>query len=325
MNRYLRVAAWQGLEGNLLKSPVLAFFQTFLVLMPVIVPYLAGLGLTMQQILTTQACFSAVIVVMEVPSGYVADRLGRRLALLAGTAFLAAGFLTLWWADSFVDILVFEGLLGVGASMISGADLALLYDTELALGRDGESTTAVANLYTMHAVSEAAAAIACSLLLLLSMRAVIVVQVVAGLVPLLVALTLVEPPVRKDELAMPLRVREVVTHMVGGDPVLRWTVLSLALWPLTTFFAVWILQPQWQAAGVPLHLFGYLWAALMLIAGLAGRWAERLERRLGSARLLLLVGALPVLGFVGMATTPLLATLLFAAGFTLREVSVRWS
>lgn len=315
MTQWNRYNAWQGLPGNLPKSMLLAFFQVFLVIIPIIVPYFQQHGLTMQQVFLTQAWFGAVVVIMEIPSGVLADRFGRKRALMLGTFFLACGHLSLLWADSLTGFLIFEGLLGIGVSLISGADLALLYDTELALNRVDESPRAVANLYTMHSASEAVAAVACSLLLLISIEAVVVIQVIAGCLPMLIATTLVEPDHKAGKEHGPLRFAEVLRHLVANGSIMRWTVLSLSLWSLTTFFAVWILQRYWFEQDIPLVVFGYLWAGYTAIAGLAGRWAVRTEARFGIRALLVLIGLLPVLGYVGLATGPLWFALVISIAF----------
>lgn len=315
MARYIQLNAWQGLGGNLPKSMLLAFFQLFIVIIPVLVPFFQDHGLSMQEVFLTQAWFGAIVVIMEVPSGILADRYGRKRALVLGALFLAFGHLSLLWAADFTGFLVFEALLGIGVSLMSGADLALLYDTELALGREGESPQAVAKLYSMHSISEALAAIACSLLVLVSMDAVVLLQVVAGFVPLLVALTLVEPPVHKAREENPLRFTEVFAHLLRNGALIRWTVIALSLWSLTTFFAVWVLQRYWTESGVPLWAFGYLWAFYTALAGFCGRHASSVERRMGIPLLFVLIGVLPVLGYAGLATAPLWLGLCAAAGF----------
>jgi hypothetical protein len=315
MVRFIRFNAWQGLQGNIPKSMLLAFFQVFLVIIPVLVPFFQDHGLTMQEVFLTQAWFGAIVVLMEVPSGVLADRFGRKRALVMGGFFLALGHMSLLWANDLTGFLVFEFLLGVGVSLMSGADLALLYDTEIELGREGDSPHAVANLYSMHSGSEALAAVACSLLILHGMDTVILVQVIAGSVPLLVALTLKEPSVHQSQAREPLRFREVLVHLLRNGAVIRWTVIALSLWSLTTFFAVWILQRWWTEAAVPLWAFGYLWAVYAAIAGLAGKFALRIERRLGIGLLFGAIGLLPIAGYVGLATAELWIGLLAATGF----------
>jgi len=67
----------RGLERNLSRTLVLGFFQVFLVFMPVAVPFFQSRGLSMQEVFSLQALFGLVVLVTEVPSGYLADLLGR--------------------------------------------------------------------------------------------------------------------------------------------------------------------------------------------------------------------------------------------------------
>ena len=50
---------------------------------------LQGHGLSMSEVLQTQAIFALTIALCEVPSGYIADIWGRRGAILAGAALNA--------------------------------------------------------------------------------------------------------------------------------------------------------------------------------------------------------------------------------------------
>ena len=122
-----------SLHNNIRTLYLLGFFNSFMVVNPVFVPLLQGHGLSMSQVLQTQALFALTIALLEVPSGYLADIWGRRNTIVVGAAFFALGFLCLLWADSFVEFLLYEVILGIGFSLISGADLALLYDTEVYL------------------------------------------------------------------------------------------------------------------------------------------------------------------------------------------------
>jgi len=57
----------KALEQNKRRVLRLSFFQTFMVVIPVVVPFMGSKGLDMAAILTLQAIFAAVIVVCEVP------------------------------------------------------------------------------------------------------------------------------------------------------------------------------------------------------------------------------------------------------------------
>ncbi len=72
------------LQNNITALYTIGFFQAFIVVIPVFVPLLQGYGLSMSQVLQTQALFALTIAICEVPSGYIADMWGRRNAILVG-------------------------------------------------------------------------------------------------------------------------------------------------------------------------------------------------------------------------------------------------
>ena len=320
----------QGLRRNLLNIRLLAFFQVFLVIVPVAVPLFGDRGLTMAEILQLQAIFGISVVLMEIPSGYVADVLGRRTALVVGGVFVGIGHSLLLIGYDFYTLALFELALGVGLSLISGADVAVLYDTQIELGDDAEARQkGLGSLFLLRSVSEAAAGITASVVLLLGTLSELVwLQVLVGWLPLMFALHVVEPPVERMPAGAHLgNLTLVLRRILGGEKVLRLTFLAMGIWSLTTYYAVWLLQQHWLESGVELTAFGLLWALFSVAAGLAGWQAANLERRLGAAWLLALVATLPVLGYLGLALAPagwamVLGVLFFVArgaGFVLLQ------
>jgi len=292
----------QQLQRNLLRTLWLGFFQVFLVIMPIAVPFFQSKGLSMQEVFSLQALFGLVVLITEVPSGYLADLIGRRQTLIIGAVFAGIGQSLLVFADGFWTLAMFELALGISHSLISGADIALLYDTELALGRGEQAQRqVVGRLFSFRTFSEAAAAVCCSLLLLVSMEAVVLVQALVGWLPLLFALTLVEPPVKRlvDSSHRDNMLR-ICRYLLNGSRLLRLTVLALCIWSLTTFYAVWLLQKLWELQGIGLEHFGYLWAVLCVTAAVSGRYAHAIEARLGTTALLMIIGLAPALGYLGL-------------------------
>jgi MFS family permease len=232
----------------------------------------------------------------------VADLFGRQRTLVIGAAVAGVGHSLLLVADGFWGLALFELALGIAHSLISGADIALLYDTELALGRGEQAQRQiVGRLYGFRTVSESIAAVLCSLLLLHSVELVVIAQAVAGWIPLVLALMLVEPPGRRldgnDHVG---NMVEICRALLTRSKLLRLIVLALCIWSLTTFYAVWLLQKIWENQGVELVHFGYLWAGLTVVAALAGRYAHKAEDRLGTTGLLLFIGLSPVVGYLGL-------------------------
>jgi MFS family permease len=300
----------RSLENNIKAIYLLGFFTAFMVVVPVFVPLLQGYGLTMSQVMQTQALFALTIALCEVPSGYVADLWGRRNAILVGSGLNALGFFSLLWADSFVDFLVYEFILGVGFSLISGADLALLYDTEVYLREKGMrggagASKSLSRLISVEAAASGTAGIAASLLLLWSMDSVVWVQAFTGFAPFLLAMLLVEAPrpAGSDEFqgGHGDNARRIVDLLLFGKPVVFWTAFAIAVFGLLAVYVFWIYQKYWELQGIPLESFGYIWAAFALTVSLSARFSDALEQRLGYRGVLVLIAVLPLAGLLGMA------------------------
>lgn len=85
-------------------------------------------GLSGAQISALFAVWSAVAVLAEVPSGALADRFGRRTALVAAGLVQAAGYvLWLHW-PTFAGFAAGFAVWALGGALVSGAFEALLYD-----------------------------------------------------------------------------------------------------------------------------------------------------------------------------------------------------
>ena len=81
-----------ALHHNIWKLYVHKALRWVLLILPVLIPFFQENGLDMQDILILQAAFSASLVVFEVPSGYIADVIGRTFTLIVGSAIGAVGF-----------------------------------------------------------------------------------------------------------------------------------------------------------------------------------------------------------------------------------------
>src|SRR5437762_13439591 len=104
--------------------------------------FLLDAGLSNLEAFAANAFFTAGMVLFEVPTGIVADTVGRRASYLLGTVTLAAStllYVLLWrieapfWAWAVVSILI-----GLGFTFFSGAVEAWLVDALTATGFTGE-------------------------------------------------------------------------------------------------------------------------------------------------------------------------------------------
>lgn len=292
------------LQRNITSIYALAFFHSFMVIVPVLVPFFADKGLSLAEIFYLQAIFASTVVLLEAPSGYFADLFGRKRALVLGALLHGVGYLMLNFADDLASLIVFEITLGIAMSLLSGADLAILYDTQKALEDDesAEHSHVIANLGFFKSGAEALGALLGGALALYSFELMVLVQSsTAWIVPVL-ALLIVEPPYRqRADAEQRVKLLDILRHLLIQDPVLRQIVIAIPLYSLASFLVAWLVQPYWQEQGLSLALFGLLWFAQSLSVAVANRFGFSLERRFGAPLALSVIGVLPVLGHLGMA------------------------
>lgn len=107
--------------------------------------FLLDAGLTNFEAFAANAFFTAGMVVFEIPTGVVADTIGRRASYLLGTVTLSlstAFYWLLWlWHAPFVWWALASVLLGLGFTFFSGAVDAWLVDALTATGYTGSLET----------------------------------------------------------------------------------------------------------------------------------------------------------------------------------------
>lgn len=105
---------------------VLAFLQGLVFYSAVAMLYRLERGLSASQIGIIEGIHTILMVVLEVPWGYLGDRIGYKKILLLCNLLFFISKLMFWQANSFFDFLAERLLLSVVISGISGCDIALL-------------------------------------------------------------------------------------------------------------------------------------------------------------------------------------------------------
>ena len=83
----------------------LAFFYNFIVNVPVIAPFFMAKELSLADIFYLQTVFAVAIVVLEAPSGYLADVFGRKTALAIGSIIHELAYFYLTFADDLTSLI----------------------------------------------------------------------------------------------------------------------------------------------------------------------------------------------------------------------------
>ena len=280
----------QSLKSNITKLYLIKIAKWFMLFMPIIVLFYQDNGLEMQDIFTLKAVYSVAIVIFEIPSGYLADVLGRKKTLIIGTILGFMGFIVYDFSFTFWSFLVAELVLGLGQSLISGADSALLYDTLKALSNQKKYLKYEGRMVSIGNFAEAIAGILGGLLAEISLRTPFYGQTAVAFIGIPAAILLIEP-VRYQKISRMrfIDILGIVKYSLFKSKHLKWTIFYSAIIGTTTLTMAWFVQPYFKMVELPLAMFGLFWALLNLSVGITSYYAHKMEYKLGQVKSLLLI------------------------------------
>ena len=182
-----------SIESNLWKLLVLRGLAFTWFPIPTIILFYQSHGLDLERAVLLKTILSLSILLLEVPSGYLADRLGRKFCLVAGGAVWLMGWLFYCTGSSFTAFAVAEILSGVAGSLISGADTAIAYETLLQLGKESYYRTLEGRLVAVAGITEAVCGIIGAAIAKINLVYPFYLQAVCLVIYCCLALTLTEP------------------------------------------------------------------------------------------------------------------------------------
>jgi MFS family permease len=279
-----------ALRKRLLPLHVAVFLQGFIFWVPVEKLFMTEIGFDAAAVGVMAAAYAAVVPIVEVPSGVLADRWSRRGVLVVASVALMLCSLIGGLSNDVPTYIASALVLGVYFAMYSGTMDAIVYDTVLEeTGGGGGFERRIGQLRLI----ESAALVASSLLggwtaSLTSTRLTYFLSVPFAALSVVAYVRFREPVLHKAEAPAPLGRHLAVTYrtLTGRGRLLP--IVALAVLTAVTLQLLLEFGPLWLVAlAAPAFLFGPYWAALVSTLGLGGLLAGRLplDRPAGVAAL----------------------------------------
>ncbi len=298
MTRNVRLYPWFRFAQNLLfwQAVWFLFFQT---------------ELTGAEAILLYAVYDVATTVMEVPSGYMSDRLGRRLTLIAAALASGLGAGLIGFGSGFEVFALAQALLGAGAAFASGTDSALLYESLAAEGRAEEVERQETRSWQAALTGLGLSALTGGILASYSFEAAFFAGALAQVAALVIAWRFVEPPHQRAVRGAGLGAQVRLIFVALRKPVLVWLfVLSVLMYGFShvpfvfgqPFIALALAGVGWSAPVVS----GAVTTVMMIVSVGASVLAYRLRQRIGLSAILLLaftiqIGIIAVLALTSSA------------------------
>ncbi len=248
----------------------------FMVAMPIFVLYLQDNGLSIKEVFFLQVFFTISMLLFEVPSGYFADRFGRKLSLILGLIFGLVAYTVYYFAYGIHTLLLAEFIVAISGAFLSGANSALLYDTLQEEKQQHSYMKYEGRMYSFIMSSEAIAAVLSGVLVaVLTFRELFLVQAFVILLAIPIALTLKEPKVYKT--SKPKSISQIVKFIAHENKKLLYLNIFGGILGASTWVMVFFAQPVWKGVEMPLMYFGFVWAGANLLVAASSYFAHKLD------------------------------------------------
>lgn len=258
----------KSIATNLPKLYLAQFLVGFHLFSAVLVPFFVEWGkISFSQILFLQSWFMFWVFALEVPTGAVADKFGRKVSFSLGLFVYAIATVIYASFPSFWVFLFGEFLMALGNALISGADGALLYDTLKSLGREDEAKKHIGRVESAHLSGILIGAIVGGFVAsAFGMNYPMLFTSIPRILGAILVISCVEPVVsgkaKKDKGYWKILFSGV--RIFAKSKVLKILAFDAVSISAISYYVLWFYQPILSKFAFPIAYFGLVHAAIVI-------------------------------------------------------------
>jgi MFS family permease len=251
-----------------------SIFAELLILGPILVLFLIAKGLSFTEIMVLQSISAIAVVLFEVPTGAVADKIGRKESILLGALLwaISLGFYVV--GKSFPMFILAEVIFSLGLTFKSGADNALIYDSLKVMGREKEFQSIEGKARSFALYAQAIGSIIAGFVYEVNMNLPFVISAFFMLVTIIISLKFKEPPIEgkvgKYGINYMQQIKESGKFILSHEKIKAVIIFTMMFFIFyrTAFFYY---QPYMEAVKIPVRYFGIIFFVFNITAAFASK------------------------------------------------------
>lgn len=271
---------------------------------PFIILFYQSRGLSLTEGMLLQSIYAIGVVILEVPTGVIADIYGKRKSLIVGALAFVIALICYYFSHSFWQFALSELIAALGMSFISGADSAFIHETLKSLGREGEYKKIEGRARGLMQAGNAVGEVLSGFVASISLAFTFLASAAGVFIAFLVSVTFSKPPVKlaREEQVDYKKVITESYRVIKTNRKILWLTLFFALFNGMIWPTNFISQPYLQDVGVPILYFGFIFAAMSAISAVVSSYTHTYDQLAGKYRFLIptvvTAGALFLLGAI---------------------------
>ncbi len=257
------------IKGNLKKLAAVNFMTGLEFFAGIMMPFYTEWGqINYIQVMLLQSIFVGVHFLAEIPTGTLADKVGRKVTLALSLLTLPICFLLYSWKPDFRLFVTAECIAGFGFALRSGAQEAMLYDTLVELDREAESKKIIGRVGSTYLMG---------LMIALPIGGFIAGQwglaetvrltTIGPSIALIITLTLVEPlsERRKSIKESAYQLTKGALKQIKTNRSLRRIALTSLMISILAYVGVWSYQARLIELGMEIQYMGFVQMGMALV------------------------------------------------------------
>jgi len=285
--------------SNINKVVIINFCQRFHLYIHAYALLLTARGLTLVQISLLESVVIGMIFLMEVPTGVLADKVGRKWSIATATFLLMCAEFLFIFARDFGWYIVISLFTGTAFAFASGAVEAMVYDSLPEEGRDHAMKRAMGRVNSMGQIAFFISPIIGAIIIddasPEKFIPAIALTVLALFIGLMVSFTLREPSNDWDvekQSALSL-FRDGISLLVNNQRLRRLTLIIIFTVPFTGTLVTTLAAPYLVQNAVSPFVVGIVMSVGHLLGAFAQHYAYKIEEWLGQQTAIAVLILLP--------------------------------
>ena len=286
------------IERNLKIYKYFKFCQNMLILGPIMVPFMLYKGMDYSEIFLLQSISAISVFFFEVPTGVIADKISRKFSLTISNIFLISGLLLYIYGINFFCFVFAEILFGLGLTLRSGVDSAILYESLIILNRKNDYQKIEMKTFSNIYIGQAVGSICSSFFYTLSPKIPFYVSLIfvsfAGFVSLYFV----------DEGKKEINNNSYFSHLKEGfklslkNPRLRWALYASTIIVFCIRISFWLYEAYFKGIRLYIALYGTVFFGLNVLCAVSARiFIKRIENK-RQRKIILFMGIILGLSFL---------------------------
>lgn len=292
-----------NLEKNIKIYSLYATFSELLILGPILVLFLIAKGLNFTEIMILQSIASISVILFEVPTGAVADKVGRKVSLIFGSILWSISLLTYILGESFLIFAFAEIIFSLGATFKSGADTALIYDTLKNLNKEGEFQRIEGHARSFALYAQAVGSVIAGFVYEVNIFLPMIISIGFMLITIIITLGFKDPPIILDNkrsfYQYYQQIKESGRFIIGHEKI-----KALILYSMVFFIfyrtGFWYFQPYMEGVDIPVKYFGVIFFIFNIIAAITSKRSYKIMEKT-KPRTLTFMSLLMIVSFILMS------------------------